>query len=154
MADRHLIYECPCCNGHFTVVQGKLYPVSTRNGEYSNEYAEVRDDGVIIETHQSAPGRSSGLQVETAVATASQSNARPVARRTGAMQPLGVMSVCRPPKRGSVSRPGLQVTGDDASQDWVPEYEDMSPQERHMDQLLQAQYESDLNHRGFGSTVL
>ena len=92
MAERNPIYQCPCCNGNFTIIDGKLFAVYQRG-----EYTEVRDDGSVVECHQSAPGRSAGgVRVETAIdgprGTATQHR-----KRGGDMQPLGDLGATRPP---------------------------------------------------------
>jgi hypothetical protein len=100
-------------------------------------------------------GGKGGISVETMV-DGNRGNAIPARHyRQVKMEPMGTATPARPKSRTrSVSNPSLEVSGENASQDFLPEYNDMSPADRHMDQLLQAEYEADLTDRGFNSTVI
>lgn len=96
-----------------------------------------------------------GIRTETMI-SGNVGNAVPARHyRQVKMEPMGTATPARPKSRTrSVSNPSLEVSGENASQDFLPEYNDMSPADRHMDQLLQAEYEADLTDRGFNSTVI
>lgn len=109
----------------------------------------VKDDGSRVAVVKPNMGFQSGIRSETVISTPlSEAKARQpqieVGTRGKGIQPMGNMKYQKPPKRGQHNNPDLQVSGDLPSDD----YNGLSGQEAHLDNLLQAAYESDLSDRG------
>lgn len=109
----------------------------------------VKDDGSRVAVVKPNMGFQSGIRSETVISTPlSEAKARQpqieVGTRGKGIQPMGNIKYQRPPKRGQPNNPDLQVSGDSATDD----YNGLSGQEGHFDNLLQAAYESDLSDRG------
>ena len=152
MAEQYPIYSCPCCTGSFTIVQGKLIAVSDRAGEYT----EQRDNGDVVEVHRSAPGRSSGLVVETQLSPAKPAPNVRQRKRRGKMQEPGVATPFKPAnaRKDTTWSENTEMYGENAFQDCTADTYGMSGRERHMDAALQHAYESDLSQRGFNSSII
>jgi len=127
----------------------KVQPSNYTTKQRGTDTVQVRHG---INNHSGGKG---GITVETMV-DGNRGNAQAARHyRQVKMEPMGTATPARPKSRTrSVSNPGLEISGESASDDFLPEYNDMSPADRHLDQLLQAEYEADLHDRGFHSPVI
>ena len=104
-----------------------------------------------ISNHSAGRG---GISVETVMTGPAPMPPRKPQRARGGIQPLTETTPMRPKKRqlgvGDIGDQGdgngLEVTGDDPSQDF---YSGLTGRELHQEQLLQAAYEADLRDHGF-----
>lgn len=136
-------------------IDEELYSQNTNNVESYKRGAPMvpgkpSEDGNRI-INKPVTGRGSGIRVETAMSTTPPPGVRQKKRKT-VMQPPGNATPFAAKKKkpseltdADHSREGLEVYGDDATQDYVG----LGGMEGHMDALMQQAYEADLSNRGF-----
>ena len=115
---------------------------------------KVSDDGQKI-INKPVTGYQSGIRVETQMGTKHEKGVRQQQRKYNP-QPPGIATPFAPKKKkpedltdADHSRDGLEVSGSDASQDYVG----FSGSEAHFDNLMQQAFESDLRQRGFWPNI-
>ena len=108
------------------------------------QVAKQKDGKVVIE-NEPPTGHGSGIRVETAMNDAKPQPRVKQRKQVGQLQPMGELNNVVRPKGKNPSREGFEVTGADASQDFVG----LTGQDAHFDNLLQQAYENDLADRGF-----